>query len=142
MPPIQKADPVARARALRFALVVLIVCFALLAWFLTNKDNLVNWLFANLDALVANSWIPWSFMLVVLSPVLVLGGWLVLTGRRVMQGKRFPPPGMAVTKDTEILTGEAAQRRARQYQVTGVVLVLCCVIAANLFRLIFLGLFA
>lgn len=55
--------------------------------------------------------------LLLITPILFLAHHLDQFARRVSAAKRFPPPGQAATRDTPILEGRPAVRRARIIQV-------------------------
>lgn len=137
MDEFRKADPIARLKILRWTLVASLVCFALVAWFLYFRESLIDWLLAHLEMLIENPWITWGFMILLLSPLIVFGLYLIKLGSRVMRAQEFPPPDMPVIRDTRILRGEGALNRAVLLKVTGIALILLCVIIANLFRLVF-----
>jgi hypothetical protein len=59
-------------------------------------------------------------------PVAALAVWLWLEGGRVHRAGRFPPPGAKVIRDTPILHGDAARRRAMVYRIFAVILGLLC----------------
>ena len=58
--------------------------------------------------------------------LLALGIYLWRKGGQVRGAAQFPPPGMHMLRDTPVLRGAAAYRRARIMQGIGVALVLCC----------------
>jgi hypothetical protein len=121
---IQAADPVARRRALIAA-----VAIAALGWaaFFVLQEWLAELRGGNpvetrraLEA--AMIWGSWAACL----PVVALVIWLWLEGGRVHRAGRFPPPGAKVIRDTPILHGDAARRRAMVYRIFAVILGLLC----------------
>lgn len=54
--------------------------------------------------------------LLLVAPLVAIAIWLWRLGARALAGDRFPPPGVAVIRDTPVLTGDAARRRARLAQ--------------------------
>jgi len=140
MEEIHKADPAARMRALRYALGISFVFFVLIVWFLGNRQAFVEWLLANLDMLQENSWIPWAFILLLMSPLVFFGAYMLRTGARIKHEKKYPTANMSVTRDTRIIRGESAMKRGTVLQVAGTALILGCLFAASLFRMIFLAL--
>jgi hypothetical protein len=48
----------------------------------------------------------------IIVPMFAFVAWLLVLARRVHRAERFPPPGMALTRDTRILRGRAARVRA------------------------------
>jgi hypothetical protein len=74
--------------------------------------------------------------------LLALGVFLWRTGARVRRAVQFPPPAMRVLRDTTVLRGDAAHRRARIIQGTGAALAVCSMallIAAWRFLALFAG---
>jgi hypothetical protein len=64
------------------------------------------------------------------------GLYLFALGRRAVRAERFPPPGVAVIRDTPVLTGVQARRRGAFIQTIATVLViLACALAVVTFRL-------
>ena len=142
MTQIQKADPGARTRALRYTLLVFVCCFILILLFLYNRDRLVDAIVDNLDMLLANSWLVLAVMLAVMSPVFVVGIYLLALGRRIAQAERFPPPGDRVLRDTRVMTGEAARQRGKLGQFAGVLVIVCGIAVSVLFWRGFVNLLA
>jgi hypothetical protein len=71
-------------------------------------------------------------------PVLGLAGYLWRLGQRVATTGRYPPPGLRVVNDTEIVDGLQAARVSRAMKVFGSVLATAAlVLAAFLWRLVF-----
>src|SRR5262245_51853679 len=103
MPDIQKADPAARRLA-----VLVIVCgtvagASLLLALDRFRPQLESWLRQDLHA---RAWtIVWLAVAVVALPVLGVAGYLWHLGTRVASSGRYPPPGLRVLYDTEIVTG-------------------------------------
>jgi hypothetical protein len=122
---IQLADPNARRKA------ILVVCVAALLGvcagliFNSLQDDLQPWLEGNLHLLLANTMIIFVFSLVVVLPILASGIYLLLLGTRSVRAQRFPPPGVAVVRDTPVLEGAAGIRRGRVIQILSLLL-LCC----------------
>src|SRR5215813_7076151 len=46
--------------------------------------------------------------LLVLAPLIALAAWLWSLGGKVVRAREYPPPGLRVTRDTVVLTGEKA----------------------------------
>lgn len=61
-------------------------------------------------------------------PVLGAAGYLWHLGTRVVRSGRYPPPGLRVLHDTEIVIGAAALRRVRAMQALACVLALAAVL--------------
>lgn len=51
------------------------------------------------------------------------GLYLLLLGRRVHAARQFPPPGMRVLRDTQIVAGPAAEKKAKVLGALAVVLI-------------------
>lgn len=49
---------------------------------------------------------------------------LLSFGRKIISTERFPPPGVRVIRDTELLEGERAKQRGRALVIVSVILVL------------------
>jgi hypothetical protein len=63
-----------------------------------------------------------AVLLFVTLPVLGIALLVWRMGVRTVVCLRFPPPGVKMTQDTPILTGDAARRRGRLLQILAVVL--------------------
>jgi hypothetical protein len=71
-------------------------------------------------------------------PVLGMAGYLWRLGQRVASSGRYPPPGLRVLQDTEVVDGAQAIRLSRAMKVFGSVLATAAlVLAAFLWRLVF-----
>ena len=136
MPEIRKADPQTRARSLRLALVVAVAGFSLFSLFLYQRDGIVEWLESHLDTLIQHSWLVFVVMVALLSPLIVFGGCLLHLGNRIVEAKHYPLPDMPVARDTEELTGDAAVRRGRLLQGLAMVLIITCLVAAIISRIL------
>jgi hypothetical protein len=106
----QRADPVVRRRALKrwipSALAGLLLVIGLSS--LADRNDVEH----ALPLLYAMLALLFSISLVILWPIRRL--WLI--GRDADQTRRFPPPGLAVIRDTRVFHGEAAQLRGRLLQ--------------------------
>jgi hypothetical protein len=49
--------------------------------------------------------------------LIAAGIYLFQLGRRSVRARRFPPPGVAVVRDTRVLEGHEGRRRGRLLQV-------------------------
>lgn len=109
MPDIQPADPVARRRALwMMALSVAVVAMVALV-----MDDWLAGVMLRDPALarpVIAGALRWVTAVVALS-VAAFAVYAWLLGRRITSARRFPPPGMAVMRDTVVLDGAPARRR-------------------------------
>jgi len=73
--------------------------------------------------------------LVLMSPLLGLSIYLMVLGQRIVRARRFPLPGMAVSRDTPVVRDAAAVARGRLLQaMAGVLLIMglavCVLVAA------------
>ena len=73
-------------------------------------------------------------MLLLMAPLLVFGGDLVQISNRVLTSEEFSPPGLVVVRDTPILRGAEAVKRARLIQMMGLLLMIAGVVAAVLLQ--------
>ena len=73
-------------------------------------------------------------MLLLMAPLLVFGGDLVQIINRVLASEKFSPPGLVVVRDTPILRGAEAVKRARLMQMMGLLLMIAGVVAAVLLQ--------
>lgn len=73
-------------------------------------------------------------MLLLMAPLLVFGGDLVQISNRVLTSEEFSPPGLVVVRDTPILRGAEAVKRARLMQMMGLLLMIAGVVAAVLLQ--------
>lgn len=55
--------------------------------------------------------------------VVAFGAYLFAFGRKIVKFERFPPPGAAVIKDTEVLEGSRARKRGMLIQVVSALLI-------------------
>jgi hypothetical protein len=60
----------------------------------------------------------------VVAPLAGLAVYLLGIGSRIVRTERFPPPGMAMTRDTIVVSGAHTRRRGRMMQLLAVILVL------------------
>jgi len=112
-PQFQKADPAARRRALIILAAIAILGLILVPLLDRLGEGLQEWMHddperaapevANLLRLLA---------VLMATPLVVLSLWLAWYAARVYSHGRFPPPGVAVLRDTRILEDAPARRRA------------------------------
>jgi len=137
VPEIQKADPRARRQALWVGLIGA-AGGALLLWlFLGNQARVRAWFLDNADTLMDNPLLVGLGMLVLMSPVIGLSVYLLVLGQRIVRARRFPPPGMTLSRDTPVLKEGAAVLRGRVVQVAAGVLLTAslgiCALVAGVF---------
>ncbi|MDJ0704886.1 MAG: hypothetical protein QNJ46_16515 [Leptolyngbyaceae cyanobacterium MO_188.B28] len=63
-------------------------------------------------------------------PLLLMAYYSYRLARKAIASSQFPPPGMKVLRDTEILEGPAARRKGRQLWVVSIALALIAVIGS------------
>ncbi len=113
---IQKADPVARRKAIiGIALGLLVggLLFLMLEWLLGNVNQ---WIERHAEFLVEHHYIAFLVMLVPVVPVIALSGYLIIYAGRIVKSGRFPPPGTAVIRDVRVIEGRSAIIRGRVAQ--------------------------
>jgi hypothetical protein len=113
---IQKADPVARRKAIiGIALGLLVggLLFLMLEWLLGNVNQ---WIERHAEFLVEHHYIAFLVMLVPVAPVIALSGYLIIYAGRIVKSGRFPPPGTAVIRDVRVIEGRSAIIRGRVAQ--------------------------
>ncbi len=125
---IQTADPAARRRALLFVFLVVVVGLSALALVQSAVNDVRD---------LPGSLRPEAIAQLILLLKLIVGGasvtfvatglWLWRFAAKVLETRRFPPPGHAVLNDTKVLRGEAAKRRARLGIVLGGLLIVAAV---------------
>jgi hypothetical protein len=119
MPEIQYADPAARRRVLLLFAVVLVVMLPL-AW---AGDRWLDGVLA-LERTEARAALAIGLRRAVAAVALLLIAYAAHVfrhGRRIARTGRFPPPGVSVIRDTVVLEGDAARRRALLIQA-----IACC----------------
>jgi hypothetical protein len=69
-----------------------------------------------------------AFLVLLAAAVIVSGVNIFRLGSRAIRSEQFPPPGMAVLRDTRIVRGARAVTLGRVQRVLGVLLI-CCAVA-------------
>ena len=124
-PSVQPADPAHRRIAI-VGILLINTAGAVLIWLVTRQiDRLVD-----LTGLEHAALIICLAMILVSLGILPTALYLYTTGRRIRQAERFPPPGMAVIRNTPVITGPPARRRGTILMILAVILV---IVAAYLF---------
>ena len=100
--------------------------------------EIYSWLENNIDWLANNPRTVFLFGLVLVTPLLILSGYLFIYGRRTAKTGRMPPPNYAVVRDTRVTTGTQAVLRGRIVQVLSVFLLLASAAIPILFWYIFI----
>jgi hypothetical protein len=125
---IQKADPKARRKAIWVICIATIIgVYAILAFESFQRD-FQSWLETNIEYLLENTIVIFLVSLVLVSPVLAAGAYLLLLGNRTVRAQRFPPPGYAIARNTIVLEGSKGLQRGRIIQLLS--LFLLCSAAA------------
>jgi hypothetical protein len=134
---VQRADPAARRIAVLTIVCGTVVGALLLAAVDRFRPQLERWLRQDLRV---RTWIVVAVLTaVVVLPVFGVAGYLWHLGTRAARAGRYPPPGLRVLHDTEIVTGAAALRRVRAAQMRACALALAAVLLVYfLWRVVFL----
>jgi hypothetical protein len=119
---IQKADPEVRRKAIRVICVATILGVCAILAFESFHDDFQSWLETNIDFLLENTIVVFLVSLVLVSPLLAAGAYLLLLGNRTVRAQRFPPPGYAVARDTPVLEGSKGLQRGRIIQLLSLLL--------------------
>ena len=110
---IQKADPAARRKAVKFILIGLAVGTILFLLFDGLIGNVNVWIEGNSELLVEHHYLAFLLMLIPVAPVIGLSIYLLRYAGRIVQTERFPPPNTTVIRDVRIIVGKAAVWRGR-----------------------------
>jgi hypothetical protein len=122
MTEVQHADPTARRNA--FILVVGMIAFAFPIYMAVHEWIAEVRLRSPEDALKA---LVTALKVITFSAgagIALLSAYLWVLGVKVRRFQRFPPPNTKVVRDTPVLLGSAAQRRAIALQITAGILFL------------------
>lgn len=134
-PEIQPADPRARRLALAILAAVTLVAAGLAFGLETAGPSIAEWLagpapdpeageaVADAGAGGRIAIVVAVLVVVVTIPLGVGALWLMRTGARCRESRRFPPPGFAVLRPTRVQTGDAAVRRGRALTAVAALLV-------------------
>jgi hypothetical protein len=126
--PTQRADLAARRRAAVFVAAAGLLAAVIAMTLAYVRPAIEAWLTARANLLLAHPWwIAAAFGLLML-PVIAAAIHLRRVGARIVGAQRFPPPGMAVIRDTDVATGATAVRRGRLLQVVAAILVTAAVL--------------
>jgi hypothetical protein len=129
---IQRADPAARRKAVIILAVAAVLGLSAIAVLESHMGDIESWLEQNIEFLLQHTHVVFIATLVMVLPVLGAGVYLLVLGNRIVRSQRFPPPGLAVIRDTVALEGARAVRRARIIQALAVLL-LCAASAIPVF---------
>jgi hypothetical protein len=128
MEEVQKADPAARKKA-----VLLLLIFAVLgagSFYIVEatKYDLADWVETNATAILNDLKIIAVALVVLFTPVYLALYHFFSLGSRIARTQRFPPPGLAVIRDTKIITGDTAILRGRILQILSVTIALMTIV--------------
>jgi hypothetical protein len=118
MTDIRKADPIVRRRAVVLLLVGMCAGALLIVGFERYRIPLRDWVLS--DPETSAQWLKLIFLLVsalLLTPLVVFAAYVWSLGKRVLQAREFPPPGLRVIRDTPVVTGERAISLGRLLKV-------------------------
>lgn len=87
-----------------------------------NQARLADWFVANIATIADSTGVIAAVVSAFFAPLYVFAGYLFLTGHRVIDARRYPPPGQRVIRDTKIMEGHAAVTRGRLLQALSVIL--------------------
>jgi len=121
---IQTADPIARKKAMGIIFMGTVTGLAAIGLYTHYEMELSSWLENNIDWLASNPWTVFLFGLVLVTPLLILSGYLFIYGRRTAKTGRIPPPNYALVQETRVATGTKAVLRGKIVQVLSVFLLL------------------
>ncbi len=111
---IQKADPKARRIAIILVLAGVAVGVISVVRFEHTRHRFAAWLLSDPDQFMDRARIVLTVIAVPMSLALfalALSSWRLAA--RVIASQRFPPPGLAVIRDTRVISGARARRFAR-----------------------------
>jgi hypothetical protein len=106
---IQSADPGARRRAIILACATILLAVA--AYVVADRWLADAAARSTAEARAAIAAVLRWGTAAVATMAAASGLYLFLLGRRVVSGRRFPPAGMAVIKDTRVIEGRSARTR-------------------------------
>ncbi len=114
---IQKADPALRRTALSGLAGVAAIGFIALQW---GQPKLMEAIATQEPAQAVR--LLTSIAIAAFVPALPIAYFTYKVARRIHSSQRFPPPGMAVIRDTEILIGEPAKHLGNKLMVVSLLL--------------------
>lgn len=114
---IQKADPVARRKAIRGMLIGVMVGAVLFYLLQGMVGNINEWLESDAEFLVEHHYLAFLLILIPVAPIIVLSGYLIHHANKIVKTQRFPPPGTPVIRDVRVIEGRPAVLRGRVAQL-------------------------
>jgi hypothetical protein len=138
MEEIQRADPRARRRAWLAVACGAAAGLVLIALAERYRPSLEDWITRDSDQFRARLTLGFAALAAAISGSLLgFAVYLWRLGGRVVRAERFPPPGLALVRDTIVMRGSLARRRGRLIQLMAAALALvACGISAILWRLV------
>jgi hypothetical protein len=133
---IQRADPEIRRTIIVVLAAGIAIAAAILLFASRFRAPFEAWLVEDLRSRTIV--VFGALTIISAGPVLGMAGYLWRLGQRVASSGRYPPPGLRVLQDTEVVDGAQAIRLSRAMKVFGSVLATAAlVLAAFLWRLVF-----
>jgi hypothetical protein len=122
---IQHADPRARRLAILLVVGATLLGSISIALAQTYRPALLEWITRDPGRMdLRLTLISGVLALGVVGPLAAFAVYLLSIGNRIVRTERFPPPGVAMTRDTIVVSGAHARRRGRMMQLLAVILVL------------------
>lgn len=122
---IQRADANARRRTVITLAVAVLFSAGIGLLAERNQARLEEFFAEHADFLVNHPEVFALGFLVLMLPLFGIGIYFWRFGSTIVWAKRFPPPGVAVIRDTPVLYENAAVTRGRAFQAIAVVLISC-----------------
>ncbi len=110
---IQKADPRELRKVRIIAVLALTACGIILAGFHSYRSAFIRWFTEDPNAMQGKAYLVTGILALLCLPLLFGAVHIGRIGRKVLAARRFPPPGMAVFRDTPVLEGSRAVTRGR-----------------------------
>jgi hypothetical protein len=125
---VQKADVEHRRKVLRMLILMGLTGLAVIFW---GVPAFNQWI----ESMEPNRAVKTLMLVLVLlfMPLLLAGLYVLRMARMVFAGERFPPSGVKVVKDTVVLEGRRARRRAYLMVVYGLLLIFLALYGAVYF---------
>lgn len=118
---VRRADPAARRQAAVVVAVAIVVGVLLIAALERYRIPLRDWVLADPEKSAERlNAIIFVLAALLVAPLLGLAAYLWSLGGRILRARAFPPPGLRVVRDTQVVTGEAAISKGRQLKVMAV----------------------